>query len=156
MWNILPACWLTVERIMLRASFLQPTGQLNLDLPNNGTTIHSCVTILHWRQGGTCVCSSGFVAIDKEFIPEDILIKCSALYFRIQWCGDLKLVPRYIFLMTVICHNCNWLFHPNVSICFKNTPVVHSKHLKKTLLFCRAVSNPLLHACPSWAPSFMT
>lgn len=45
------ACWLPAERIMLQASFLQPTGQLNLDLPNNGTKIHSCVTILHRRHG---------------------------------------------------------------------------------------------------------
>lgn len=45
------AFWLRSERIMLQASCLQPTGQLNLDLPNNGTKIHSCVTILHRRHG---------------------------------------------------------------------------------------------------------
>lgn len=36
---------------MLQASILQPTGLLNLDLPDNGTKIHSCVTILHRRHG---------------------------------------------------------------------------------------------------------
>lgn len=47
------AFWLLSERIMLQASCSQPTGQLNLDLPNNGTKIHSCVTILHRRHGKT-------------------------------------------------------------------------------------------------------
>lgn len=51
------AFWLPAERIMLQASFLQPTGQLNLDLPNNGTKIHSCVTILHRRHGKTWLIS---------------------------------------------------------------------------------------------------
>lgn len=51
------AFWLLSERIMLQASIQQPTGQLNLDLPNNETKIHSCVTILHRRHGKTWLIS---------------------------------------------------------------------------------------------------
>lgn len=85
------AFWLPSERIMLQASCLQPTGQLNLDLPNNGTKIHSCVNILRRRHGKTWLISyspNHLWCINKALVlwhsnnqglHKDELIKCSSL-----------------------------------------------------------------------------
>lgn len=85
------AFWLPSERIMLQASCLPPTGQLNLDLPNNGTKIHSCVNILHRRHGKTWLVSYSpnhlwcinkalvFWHSNNQGLHKDELIKCSSL-----------------------------------------------------------------------------